>query len=171
MWLIGKQRAKRLWKRNGEGGREREKKKKGKQGIIACYWTGKNEWLRMKKWSSLERRLNEICTILNFKWWLGFLIFSKEYMSGSQGFSWNSPQRKDTDSIKHFTSRLWNALLGLKSLEIWHVYTLTATNVDYQNDLWERLACLGLGQVYGMSIWGGGWGVTDPHNVRAQLGK
>lgn len=52
-----------------------------------------------------------------------------------------------------------------------HVYTLTGNTVDYQNDLWERLACLGLGQVYGMSIWGGGWGVTDPHNVRAQPGK
>lgn len=172
MWLIGKQRAKRLWKRNGEGVREKEKGKRGDNSMLLNR-KKKKEWSRMKKWSSLERRLNEICSMLNFKWWLVFvfLIFSKEYMSGSQGFIWNSPHRTDTDAIKHFTSRLWNALLGLKSLENWHVYTLTATNVDYQNDLWEQLACLGLGQVYGMSIWGGGWGVTDPHNVRAQLGK
>lgn len=44
------------------------------------------------------------CLTLNGGW--VFLIFSKEYMSGSQGFIWNSPHRTDTDSIKHFTSRL-----------------------------------------------------------------
>lgn len=155
-----------------ETGREREKEKGKREDNSMLLNRKKNDWLRMKKWNSLERRLNEICSMLNFKLWLGFLkIFSKEHTSGSQGFDWNSPHRTDADSIERFTSRLWNALLGMKSPEKWHVYTLTGTSVDDQNDLWERLACLGLGQVYGMSIWGGGWGVTDPHNVRAQPGK
>lgn len=30
---------------------------------------------------------------------------------------------------------------------------------------------LGPGQLYGMSIWGGGWGVAGPDNVRAEPGK
>lgn len=127
----------------------------------------------MKKWSGLKRRLDEICSMLNFKLRLGlsFFLFIKRIHKWFSGFSWNSPQWTDAVSIMHFTSRLWNALLGMKSIEKWHVYTLTGTTVDYQNDLWETLACLGPGQVYGMSIWGGGWGVTDPHNVGAQPGK
>lgn len=154
----------------GREGEERENEKKGKEEIKACYWTGTNDWLRMEKWSSLEGRLSEICGMLDFQLWLLFL-YNKECISGFSGFSWNSPDRTDAHSITHFTSRLWTALFGMKMPEKWHVYTLTGNTVDYQNDLWERLACLGLGQVYGMSIWGGGWGVTDPHNVRAQPGE
>lgn len=52
-----------------------------------------------------------------------------------------------------------------------HIYTITGCAVDRHNDLWERVDCPGLGQLYGMSIWGGGWGVTGPDNVRAQPGK
>lgn len=157
-------------KRGGREGEERENEKKGKEEIKACYWTDTNDWLRMEKWSSLEGRLSEICGMLDFQLWLLFL-YNKECISGFSGFSWNSPDRTDAHSITHFTSRLWTALFGMKIPEKWHVYTLTGNTVDYQNDLWERLACLGLGQVYGMSIWGGGWGVTDPHNVRAQPGE
>lgn len=54
-----------------EGGREREWEK-GKEEIKACYWADKNDWLRMEKWSSLERRLNEICGVLDCQLWLLF---------------------------------------------------------------------------------------------------
>lgn len=67
-------------------------------------------------------------------------------------------------------STFTNASLGIKGLGKWHIYSTRCT-VDYHNDLWERADCLGLGQLYGMSIWGGGWGVSGSDNVRAEPGK
>lgn len=64
-----------------------------------------------------------------------------------------------------------NVSLGIKGLGKWNINSITGRTVDYYNDLWERADCLGLGQLYGMSIWGGGWGVTGPDNVRAEPGK
>lgn len=52
-----------------------------------------------------------------------------------------------------------------------YIYSIPGSAVDYHNDLWERDDCLGLGQLYGMSIWGGGWGVAGTDNVRAEPGK
>ena len=51
------------------------------------------------------------------------------------------------------------------------IYTVSGRAVEYHSDLWERRGSLGPGQLYGMSIWGGGGGVTGPYNVRAEPGK
>lgn len=47
---------------------------------------------------------------------------------------------------------------------------IQGSTVDYQQDLWERDGCLGLGQLYGMSIRARGM-VVLLVNVRAEPGK
>lgn len=50
--------------------------------------------------------------------------------------------------------------------------SIAGRTVDYHNDVWESAGCCGLGQLYGMSIWGRGVGVSQASdNVRAEPGK
>lgn len=54
-----------------------------------------------------------------------------------------------------------NIQLSLMIKGLAYILHIQRCTVDYQQDLWERDGCLGLGQLYGMSIrgrGGGGWG-------------
>lgn len=48
-----------------------------------------------------------------------------------------------------------------------YIHSIPGFTVGYRSDLWERDNCVSLGQLYGMSIWSGGWVVAGPDNVRA----